>query len=135
MTSSRESSHFTLYPSASSFRARMVVERISPKVTFSSCGAASRSAKMASILVCTWARWSPVNRRLTIAPWRFCMSSISFGVLESSASVHPLIAELTRITLPFNASASTMSSTLDIAVALATEDPPNFRTLYFTSQR
>ena len=57
------------------------------------------------------------------------MSLMSFGVQESNASVHPLMAELTRITLPFNASASTMSSTLDIAVAFATEDPPNLRTL------
>ena len=59
------------------------------------------------------------------------MASISLGPPWSRASVQPLMALDTRMTVPFAASASTMSNTLDIAVADATELPPNFKTLYF----
>ena len=131
-TSSRESTHWVGMRSHSSFLARMRVERSSPKVTFSSAGAASIAANRRITSAEASACSSPVNRRRTMARCRSISSasrSRSPSAQASSPSVQPLMAELTSTTRPPSRASPTMSSTRDMLVASATDEPPNFKTL------
>ena len=129
----RESIQVALKPSQDSLRESMRVDSSSPNDSMT--GGMHRTSENVLRQSETASRRSlPVKRRLMMA--RCLRSRASMSCSGSSAlpiwmraSVHPLMAELTRITRSFSAACSTISSTRDMAVAFATDEPPNLSTI------